>query len=77
MSTTTQTLTLFVSNTERPPASAILCFRQIPSNPTLKPWAYITSKGVLSGLINGGGLYPGGFKSGIKKMFRNDEIKCI
>ena len=29
--------------------------------PTLKPWAYITSKGVLGGLINGrgGGLVSG------------------
>ena len=39
--------------------------------PTLKPWAYITSKGVLGGLINGrggGGLYPGGLISGIKKV---------
>ena len=24
-----------------------------------------------------GGLYPGGLISGIKKMFQNDEIKCI
>ena len=24
-----------------------------------------------------GGLYLGGLISGIKKMFRNDEIKCI
>ena len=44
---------------------------------TLKPWAYITSKGVLGGLINGGGLYPGGLISRIKKMFRSDQIKCI
>ena len=31
------------------------------------------------GLINGrgGGLYPGGLISGIKKMFRNDKIKRI
>ena len=43
-------------------------------------WAYITSKGVLGGLINGGGgggLYPGGLISRTKKMFRNDEIKRI
>ena len=25
----------------------------------------------------GGGLYLGGLISGIKKMFQNDEIKCI
>ena len=37
----------------------------------------ITSKGVLGGLINGGGLYPGGLIRGIKKMFGNDEIKRI
>lgn len=29
----------------------------IPLNPTLKPWADITSQGVLSGLINGMGAY--------------------
>jgi len=49
----------------------------------LKPWEYITSQGVLGGLINGegglisGGLISGGLKSGIRKMFRNDETKSI
>ena len=27
--------------------------------------------------VGGGGLYPDGLVSGIKKMFRNDEIKRI
>ena len=27
--------------------------------------------------INGGGVYPCGLISGIKKMFRNDEIRRI
>ena len=43
----------------------------------------ITSKGVLGGLINGGGLYPGGLISGIKKnvwerrdkTYLRDELK--
>lgn len=42
----------------------------------LKPWAYLTSHWVLGGLINGGGgggLYPGGHISEIKKIFRNEE----
>ena len=45
----------------------------------LKPWASITSKGVLGGLINGGGgLYPGAWAyKRNKKIFRNDEIKRI
>ena len=33
-------------------------------------WAYKREGG-------GGGLYPGVLISGIKKMFRNDEIKSI
>ena len=40
------------------------------------PWAYITSEGVLSGLINGG-LISGWAYKWDKKMFRNDEIKRI
>ena len=37
----------------------------------LKPWASITSKGVLGGLINGGGAYirVHGLISGTKKYF--------
>ena len=41
---------------------------------------YNFTKGVLGGFINWrgeGGLYPGGLISGIKKMFRNDDIKRI
>ena len=37
----------------------------------------ITSKGVLGGLINGGGLISGWAYVGIKKMFWNDKIKRI
>ena len=45
----------------------------IPLNPTLKPWADITSQGVFNGLINGVGAYIRGDTSGMPKMFGNDE----
>ena len=50
----------------------------IPLNPTLKPWAYITSKGVWGGLINEGELGRGAYKRNKKNVSeRRDKTYLI
>ena len=47
----------------------------IPLNPTLKPWADITSQGVFNGLINGVGAYiRGGYKRNAQNVWERRDI---